>query len=100
MGGRTDEVENVDLELGVALGLGGGLDAGFAFAFAFAAAAVSRTKSGGTGVSAIALTWASVIWSPHLGRWSPRCFELLYIVLIDRFKEFYDHRTWELCAAL
>ena len=67
-GGRTDDVEDVDLELGVVLGLGGGLDAGFAFAFAFAVAAVFRIKSGGTGVSAIATTWASVICSPCLGR--------------------------------
>ena len=36
------------------------MDAGFAFAFAFAVAAVSRTKSGGTGVSEIAITWGSI----------------------------------------
>ena len=60
-GGRTDEVEDVDLELGAALGRGGCFGAGFAFAFAFAEAAVSCAKSGGTGVSAIASTWASVM---------------------------------------
>ena len=43
--GRTDEVEDVDLELGVALGLGGCFGAGFAFAFAFAAASVSWIKN-------------------------------------------------------
>ena len=54
----TDE----DLVLGVALGLGGCFGAGFFFAFAVAS--VSWIKSGGAGVSAIAITWASVIWSP------------------------------------
>ena len=83
-GGRADEVEDVDLELGVALGLGGCFGAGFAFAFAFAVASVSWIKSGGTGVSAIAITWASVIWSPHLGRWSSRCFELLYSLIASK----------------
>ena len=45
--------------------------------FDLPATGVTRSRSAGTGVSAIAIRWASDMWMPHLGRWSSRCLMLL-----------------------
>ena len=73
---RTDEIEDAERTLVVTLGFG----VAFAIveAFAFAEASASCLMSAGTGVSAIASTWASVMWIPHFGRWSSRLLILLY----------------------
>ena len=74
--GRTDEVEDADRTLDVVLGLG--VASAIIGAFAFAGASASCRASAGTGVSAIASTWASVMWMPHFGRWSSRLLIRLY----------------------
>ena len=51
--------------------------AAFGAAFDLPATGVARSRLAGTGVSAIAIRWASDMWMPHLGRWSSRCLMLL-----------------------